>query len=49
MEKKKDGVKQMLFLGFGIGLSWGVSYMSVDTEVICPVIKTDEFFEDSLL
>lgn len=47
--EKKDGVKQMLFLGFGIGLSWGVSYMPVDTEVICPVIKTDEFFEDGLL
>jgi 3-oxoacyl-[acyl-carrier-protein] synthase-3 len=46
---RKDGVKQMLFLGFGIGLSWGVSYMPVDTEVICPVIKTDEFFEDGLL
>ena len=47
--ERKDGVKQMLFLGFGIGLSWGVSYMPVDTEVICPVIKTDEFFEDGLL
>ena len=47
--ERKDGVKQMLFLGFGVGLSWGVSYMPVDTEVICPVIKTDEFFEDGLL
>ena len=47
--ERKDGVKQMLFLGFGIGLSWGVSYMPVDTEVISPVIKTDEFFEDGLL
>lgn len=44
----KDGVKQMMFLGFGIGLSWGVSYMSVDTDVICPVVYTDDFFEDGL-
>ena len=47
--ERKDGVKQMLFLGFGVGLSWGVSYMPVNTEVICPVVRTDEFFEDGLI
>ena len=47
--EKKAGVRQVLFLGFGIGLSWGVSYMPVDTDVIYPVIHTDEFFDDGFL
>jgi 3-oxoacyl-[acyl-carrier-protein] synthase-3 len=44
-----DGVKQMLFLGFGIGLSWGVAYMPVDTSAINPIVMTDDFFEDGLI
>lgn len=47
--KKKDGIKKMLFLGFGVGLSWGVAYAPVDTEDIFSIIMTDEYFEDGLL
>ena len=45
----KDGIKKVLLLGFGIGLSWGVSYLSIDTDNIFPVIHSDEYFEDGLL
>ena len=45
----KDGIKNILLLGFGIGLSWGVSFLSIDTEKIFPVFHSDEFFEDGFL
>jgi 3-oxoacyl-[acyl-carrier-protein] synthase-3 len=46
---KNDGRKKVVMLGFGIGLSWGVSYADVDTEDILPVVFTDYCFEDGLL
>lgn len=46
---KNDGKKKVVMLGFGIGLSWGVSYADVDTEDILPVVFTDYCFEDGLL
>lgn len=47
--EKKDGKKNMLLLGFGIGLSWGVANVTIDTENILPVINSDYCFEDGLL
>lgn len=47
--QNKDGIKNVLLLGFGVGLSWGVSYLPIDTEVILPVVNSDEYFEDGLL
>ena len=44
--EKKDGIKNMLLLGFGVGMSWGVSYCKINTEDILPVIMTDEYFDD---
>jgi 3-oxoacyl-[acyl-carrier-protein] synthase-3 len=46
---KNDERKKVVMLGFGIGLSWGVSYADVDTEDILPVVFTDYCFEDGLL
>lgn len=43
---KPDGVKRTLTAGFGIGLSWGVSAMNIDTEKLFPVVRTDEWFRD---
>ena len=43
---KKDGIKDMLLLGFGVGMSWGVAYCKINTEDIFPVIMTDEYFDD---
>lgn len=47
--ENKDGKKNMLLLGFGVGLSWGVADVTIDTEDILPVIMTDYCFEDGLL
>ncbi len=47
--ENKDGIKNVLMLGFGVGLSWGVSYLPIDTDSILPIIKTDEYFEDGFL
>lgn len=47
--QNKDGIKNVLLLGFGIGLSWGVSFLPVDTTTILPVVHSDEYFEDGLL
>ena len=44
-----EGVKDLLLLGFGVGLSWGVAHVHVDTDDIFPVIHSDEFFEDGLM
>jgi len=46
---KPDGMKRVLLLGFGIGLSWGVSLLDIDTRVILPLIKSDDYYEDGLL
>ena len=46
---KDSGVKNLLLLGFGIGLSWGTAYLPVDTKNILPVIHSDEYFEDGLM
>ena len=47
--ERKEGKKKVVMLGFGIGLSWGVSYAEIDTEDILPVVMTDYCFEDGLL
>ena len=47
--EKKEGKKKVVMLGYGIGLSWGVSYAEVNTEDILPVVMTDYCFEDGLL
>ena len=46
--QRNDGIKKCMLLGFGIGLSWGVAYVNVDTSVVFPVIMTDEYFEDGI-
>lgn len=37
---------RVLMSGFGIGLSWGVSSLYIDTEVVFPVIKTKDYYVD---
>lgn len=38
--KEKDKVR-LLMSGFGIGMSWGIDYLTLDTENIMPVMETD--------
>lgn len=47
--EQKAGRKKCMLLGFGIGLSWGVSYVTIDTNDILPVIMTDDYFEDGIM
>ena len=43
--KEKPQVR-LLMSGFGIGLSWGIVYLNVDTENILPVFETDICYPD---
>ena len=47
--ERSEGKKKVMLLGFGIGLSWGVSLADVDTNDILPVVLTDYCFEDGLI
>lgn len=46
---KEEGEKDVLLLGFGVGLSWGVSNIKIDTKNIYPVIHSDEYYTDGLM
>ncbi len=45
----ETGIKKVMLLGFGIGLSWGVSYLPINTENILPIVFSDEYYEDGLM
>ena len=36
----------LLFCGFGVGLSWGCIYTEVDTKNILPIIETNEHYDE---
>lgn len=40
--------KKVLTCGFGIGLSWGVVELVIDTKEVYPIIHTNEWFDDGL-
>lgn len=40
------GLKKALMVGFGIGLSWGVTSTEIDTSCIYPVAKTKEYYKE---
>ncbi|MCI8454789.1 MAG: ketoacyl-ACP synthase III [Lachnospiraceae bacterium] len=44
LQQKK--VQRLLMCGFGIGLSWGIVYMPIETEFILPIIETDYCYPD---
>ena len=41
-----EGENRFLLSGFGIGLSWGISDIYINSKSILPVIHTDEYFKD---
>jgi len=43
---KNMGEQKLMLAGFGVGLSWAVATLSMDTNVILPIIHTDEFYKD---
>ena len=43
----RSGEKLRLMLaGFGVGLSWGVATVTLDTDTVLPIIHTDDYYED---
>ncbi|MHC1773543.1 MAG: ketoacyl-ACP synthase III [Flexilinea sp.] len=45
---KEDRKLHLLMSGFGVGLSWGVVDMSINTSDILPLINTDDYFIDGM-
>lgn len=43
---EKEGMKKALMVGFGIGLSWGVSSARIDMANVFPVVKTKDWYID---
>ena len=46
---KKGSTVKFLASGFGLGLAWGVTAFSLDTEKIFPVLETDECYSEGIL
>ena len=44
--EKPEGTKKILMAGFGIGFSWGIASTTVDTGVLCPIVRTSDWFEE---
>lgn len=44
----KDGIKNVLTVAFGIGMSIGVCACSIDSKVCLPIIRLDESYDDGL-
>ena len=47
--KKDDGIKNILICCFGVGLSWGLASLAIDTSDIYPIVETDEIFEEGII
>lgn len=43
---KKMGKLHTMLCGFGIGLSWGAIDTSIESEVLYPIIESDEYYTD---
>ncbi len=40
---------RVLACGFGVGLSWGVCSLNINTADVYPIIETDEIFEEGII
>ncbi len=40
------GKAKMILCGFGIGLSWGISYVDIDSRDVMPLIETEYVYDD---
>ncbi|MBC8343023.1 MAG: ketoacyl-ACP synthase III [Bacteroidetes bacterium] len=45
----KDQTLRTMLCGFGVGLSWGVTAIDIDTNDILPVIQDDTIFEEGVI
>lgn len=37
---------RLIIAGFGVGLSWGVATLTLDTDAVLPIIHTDDYYQD---
>lgn len=47
---QREQVKEQIHFitsGFGVGLSWGVADLTMDSEDILPIIETDDYFKEA--
>ena len=35
-----------MIAGFGVGLSWGIATLTLDTDAVLPIIHTDDYYQD---
>ena len=42
--EKKEGMKKALMCGFGIGLSWGITSVAIETCMVYPIIRTSDYY-----
>ncbi len=43
---KGQGKKKLFLYGFGVGLSWACVEVEMDTDVVFPIIQTDDYYQD---
>jgi 3-oxoacyl-[acyl-carrier-protein] synthase-3 len=48
LTKEEKSKCRLLICGYGIGLSWAVGSMTVDTKDILPLLHSDDYFDDGL-
>lgn len=44
-----DQTYRLMISGFGVGLSWGVATLTLDTNVVLPIIHTDDHYTEGTL
>ncbi|MGM9531979.1 3-oxoacyl-ACP synthase III family protein, partial [Intestinibacter sp.] len=49
LSHREEGLIKILIVGYGIGLSWGVSSLTIDTDRILNVIETDSFYSEGII
>lgn len=49
VSKGIKGDKNLLLCGFGIGLSWGIADVNLDTKCVLPVVHTDDYYRDGFI
>lgn len=46
---KNEGEKNILAVGYGIGLSWGVTDLFINTDNIFNIIETDKYYDEGII
>jgi 3-oxoacyl-[acyl-carrier-protein] synthase-3 len=47
-DKRVEKLKALI-CGFGIGLSWGVANIEVNTDKIYPIVQTEDYYKEGKL